>query len=121
MKRLKRKMHSVFQTPLEKVVGFSVSEKTYDKLSLSEQIVLDLKIEGITNRDIAMLLGVRPDDIVRMLTIIRTKLVNSELQFHLEIKTHYQKQKEIVLDEATFHDGYIIQDVLVEKYEPEAQ
>lgn len=97
-------MQMIFETPLEKVVGFHVSEQTYDRLALTEQVVVDLKIEGFPNTEIAALLGCRPTDINRILRMIQHKLAKSELRFHLDVKTYMQSQKEIVLDETELVD-----------------
>lgn len=99
-------------TPLQRAVGFHVSEHTYDKLGELEQIIVDLRIEGYTNVDIAGLLGVRPVDIKHSMEIIRTKLAKSELHYHLQMRLYYKENREMVLDDTAFADGFGFQHML---------
>ena len=111
-KRPEYRKVSVILTPLERVVCFSVSEQTYDRLTFVEQLIVDLKIEGYMNIDIAGLLGVRPVDIKHSLDQIRIKLAKSELQFHLEVKQHYRETTRPVLDESELGTDFNTQNIL---------
>lgn len=113
MKRPKRKAMAVLVTPLQRVVGFHVSEKTYDLLELNEQVLIDLLIEGYKNIDIACVLGVDVNAITRMMQRIRLKLADSELRFHLEMKAYYKESTVPVLDPAEVSaDDYQFQSLL---------
>jgi hypothetical protein len=109
------KRMQIMITPLQRAVGFHVSELTYDKLDWLEQIVLDLKIEGFTNVDIAGLIGKRPVDIKHIMEVIRTKLANSELRFHLEMRAFYKDQSVQVVDEGDLSDAFSVQNMLTDE------
>lgn len=104
-------MIAVVVTPLQRVVGFHVSEKTYDLLSLEEQVLVDMKIEGFENVSLAQLFGVKPRAIKQMFDVIRTKLATSELLFHLEMKSYYKEQSTPQLDETVLKDSFTVQNI----------
>ena len=101
-------------TPLQRVVGFHVSEQTYDLLDFTEQVVLDLMIEGWQNIDIAQLLGIRETKVKQIMIVIRAKLAGSMLYHHLEMKTYYKEQTRPQLDETKLKDTFTILEVFTE-------
>ena len=105
-------MTDSFTTPLERVVGFPVAEKTYDLLNIQEQLILDLLIQQWNLQDIAIEVGIKPRDMPKRLRIIRMKLADSELHFALEVKRFHREQRSIVVDETDFSEGYTTQDLL---------
>lgn len=72
------------QTPLEHILGVTCAEKTYDQLTLREQLILDLLIVGWNQSDIAFLFQVRAPSIAFSLKRMRFKLANSMLKTILE-------------------------------------
>ena len=78
-------------TPLEMVIGFAVAEELYDLLTMSEQLIVDLKIAGYSQQDIAELLGISQTSISIMFRRIRTKLAQSKLMQIIEIRQHYRE------------------------------
>ena len=84
--RLEIKMNPTLVTPLQRVLGFNVSEKVYDRLEFNEQLIVDLLIQGYANHEIATVFGVASSRIKEIVHRIRFKLADSELTFHLEMK-----------------------------------
>ena len=99
-------------TPLERAVGFAVSEKTYDLLNFTEQLMVDLKIEGFEDITIAQLFGWDARMVVKTMRSIRTKLAMSELKFHLEMKVYYKENQTTQLDESVFKDSFTTQNLM---------
>lgn len=106
------RVYQITVTPLERTVGFYVAEKTYDRLTFIEQIVVDLKIEGFDNQDIGGLLGIKPAAIKRILDLIRVKLAKSELTYQIELKQYYREQSQTVLDENELKDSFTTQNLM---------
>ena len=73
-------------TPLEKILGFDVSEEIYDMLDFDEQLMIDLLIVGWSQANIALLLGTKQPNINKSVRRIRFKLGDSKLRQHLEIR-----------------------------------
>lgn len=73
-------------SPLERLIGFQFSEDIYDQLDLTEQIILDLLIEGWQQNEIADLLCVHKSWINRKLHGIRAYLGDTELKRHLQLR-----------------------------------
>lgn len=73
-------------SPLEKIIGFQFSEDIYDHLDLTDQITLDLLIEGWQQNDIADLFNVHKSWITKRLQRIRPYLANTELRRILELR-----------------------------------
>jgi hypothetical protein len=110
-----RKMIHVFATPLERAVGFYISERTYDLLTISEQIIIDMLIIGYDLVLVSQLLGIRPRELNQVLVLIRTKLAVSELKFHLDMKVFYKETQEYHIDEKAFGEGFGFDDLLEKK------
>lgn len=104
-------------TPLERAVGFYVSEQVYDLLTFSEQVMVDMRIEGFNDLDIATIFGIRLGDVQRVFQLIRTKLAGSALTFHIEMKQYYREQTTKVMDETELADGFITEN-LFEPHKP---
>lgn len=73
-------------SPLEQIVGFRFSEDIYDHLHLTDQLILDLMIEGWQQNDIADLFCVHKSWITKRLQRIRPYLANTELKRLLELR-----------------------------------
>jgi DNA-directed RNA polymerase specialized sigma24 family protein len=84
-------------TPLQKVLGFDVAEEIYDLLPLRAQIIIDCKIEGYTEQEIAEVLGVAQSTVSDTLKKARHTLVRSKLRLILESRQHYKESNPIVL------------------------
>lgn len=80
-------------TPLEKVVGFKVAERTYDQLTLREQIIIDLLVLGYNQADIAQLYRVTQPSINTAVRRIRITLADSELKMILDAREHFRNQR----------------------------
>lgn len=65
------------KTPLQELLGFKVSEKVYDALEFDEQIIIDLKLAGWSQDQIAEKIGVPQSTIKVKMQQIRYKLANS--------------------------------------------
>jgi predicted transcriptional regulator len=88
------------QTPLEKILGFEAAEETYDMLPLLAQIILDLRIEGYTEKDIANVLGVAQSTVSLTIKRSRVALLQSKLYLVLELRAHY-KETHVLVSEST--------------------
>lgn len=84
------------KTPLEKVVGFEVAEELYDLLDINEQLILDLKIMGVTEHDIGEILGVSQSTVNVLHRQIRVKLADSKLRLILETRQYFRESNPIV-------------------------
>lgn len=73
-------------SPLERIMGFRFSEDLYDQLDITDQIILDMMIEGWQQKDIADLLCVHKSWITIRLHRMRAELANSELHRHLLLR-----------------------------------
>jgi len=78
-------------TPLQKVVGFEVAEETYDQLPFMAQLILDLKIVGWKDSDIARCLNMPRTTVVDTFTRTRYALANSKLKMILETRVYYRE------------------------------
>lgn len=67
-------------TPLERVIGFRFSEDIYDHLDITDQVMLDLMVEGWEQKDIAELYCVHKSWITKRLQRIRPYLADTELK-----------------------------------------
>lgn len=85
-------------TPLERIVGFPVSEELYDMLELYEQIILDLKIMGVTEQNIAEVLGISQSTVNVIFRRVRVKLADSKLRLILETRQYYRESNPIVAE-----------------------
>ena len=86
------------RTPLERIVGFPISEELYDLLELDEQVLLDLKIMEIPEHDIARVMGVSQTTVNTLSHRIRFKLADSKLRLILETRQHYREITPIVCE-----------------------
>lgn len=73
-------------SPLERMVGFRFSEDIYDHLQLTDQIIIDLLLEGWMQYEIADLFCVNKSWISRRLHAIRAYLADTEMRRHLELR-----------------------------------
>jgi len=73
-------------SPLEKIVGFRFGEDIYDHLELTDQVILDLIIEGWQQNDIAELFCVHKSWITKRLQRIRPYLASTELDRILRLR-----------------------------------
>lgn len=86
-------------TPLQRVVGFDVAEETYDLLPLTAQIILDLKIEGYNDSDIARVLGIPRVTAIDMFRRARSLLAESKMKMVLESRVYYRETHYSVVDD----------------------
>jgi len=87
-------------TPLQKLLGFDVAEEMYDQLPLTVQLILDLKIEGYNDSDIARALGMPRVTVIDMFRRSRHTLLRSKLKLILETRVYYRETHTTVLDGA---------------------
>ena len=73
-------------TPLEKAVGFSVAEETYDLLTFREQLIVDLLCAGYTHAEIGAVFDVSQPSISSSVRRLRFKLADGKLQMILEAR-----------------------------------
>lgn len=73
-------------TPLEKAVGFSVAEETYDLLTFREQLIVDLLCAGYTHAEIGSVFDVSQPSISSSVRRLRFKLADGKLQMILEAR-----------------------------------
>lgn len=88
----------IVRTPLQRIVGFEVAEELYDQLELLEQIILDLKIEGWVETDIAQALNISQPWVNILMHRARFKLADSKLREILELRAHYKETHYSVLE-----------------------
>lgn len=88
----------ILKTPLQRIVGFDVAEEIYDQLEFNEQIILDLKMEGWVETDIAEALGFGQPWVNILFHRARYKLANSKLRQILELRAYYKETHTQVLD-----------------------
>lgn len=86
-------------TPLQRIVGVDIAEELYDQLPLLAQYIIDLKIEGYKEQDIAKALGIAQSTVNDQFKRARYTLVKSKLHLILEMKQHYRETTPIVMDE----------------------
>lgn len=84
------------KSPLQRIVGFEVAEEIYDKLTLLEQIILDLKIVGWTESDIAICLGISQSWVNIVMHKARFKLADTKLYHILKMRQLYKETATIV-------------------------
>ena len=85
-------------TPLQKVLGFEVAEEIYDMLPLRAQLIIDLKIEGYTTREIAQALDIGQMTVQDTFIKARHSLLRSKMHLILESRVHYRETHEQVLE-----------------------
>lgn len=73
-------------TPMERLIGFRFSEDIYDHLQLTDQLIIDLMLEGWQQNDIAELFCVNKSWITKRLQRIRVYLASTELYRILELR-----------------------------------
>lgn len=73
-------------TPLERLIGFRFSEDIYDHLDITDQVMLDLMLEGWQQNDIAELFCVNKSWITKRLQRIRPYLASTELKRILQLR-----------------------------------
>ena len=79
------------KTPLQKVVGFEVAEELYDMLPLFAQYILDMKIEGYSEPEIALALGIAQSTVSETFKKARYVLLKSKLHLILESRAMYRE------------------------------
>lgn len=80
-------------TPLEKAVGFSVAEETYDLLTFREQLIVDLLCAGYTHAEIGSVFDVSQPSISSSVRRLRFKLADGKLQMILEARMMMKEGK----------------------------
>lgn len=85
-------------TPLQRIVGFEVAEEIYDNLPLYAQYILDLKIAGYSETQIAATLGVAQSTVNETFKRARYYLLESKLHLILEARIHYREINPIVME-----------------------
>ena len=95
------------KTPLQRLVGFEVAEETYDMLPFTAQIILDLKIEGWNDSDIARALGIPRVTCIDTFRRARYFLANSNIKRILETRVFYRETHSSVIDDSGPMDGWI--------------
>jgi predicted XRE-type DNA-binding protein len=91
-------------TPLQIVVGFDVAEETYDKLPFMAQLILDLRIEGWKEMDIARALNIPQPTVNDIFRRTRYALADSKLKMILENRVYYRETHASVKDESSNED-----------------
>lgn len=86
-------------TPLQKVVGFEVAEEVYDGLPLTAQLILDMKIEGWNDSDIARTLDMPRVTMIDTFRRARYYLANSKLKLILDTRIYYKETHTSVIDD----------------------
>lgn len=89
-------------TPLQRIVGFEVAEEIYDKLPLTSQVVLDLRMEGYTMQEIADTIGIPYTTVYD--NFVRARFHLAKLKLTLETRQYYKETHPIVIDQTEF--GY---------------
>lgn len=97
-------------TPLQRVVGFDVAEETYDLLPELSQVILDLKIEGWNDSDIARVLGMPRVTVIDMFRRARHFLANSKMKMILEARIYYRETHSTVVDDPEVDGTYEFDD-----------
>jgi len=87
------------KTPLQRLVGFEVAEETYDMLPFTAQIILDLKIEGWNDSDIARALNIPRVTCIDIFRRARYFLADSNMKKVLESRVYYREAHSSVLDD----------------------
>lgn len=86
-------------TPLQKILGFEVAEEIYDLLPIKAQLILDLKIEGYSTRQIAAALGMRQTTVQDTFMKSRHILLRSKLHLILESRQFYRETHATVMED----------------------
>lgn len=92
------KKNQLEMTPLQRIVGFDVAEEIYDNLPIFAQYILDLKIEGWTEQDIALALGCAQSTVNDTFRRARHYLLTSKLKLILETRVHYRETHYTAVD-----------------------
>lgn len=82
------------RTPLQKIVGFNISEEIYDQLPLVSQTIIDLKIEGYTYHEIADVLDLPYTTVYDM--FMRSRYHLAKLKLVLETRQYYKETHTLV-------------------------
>lgn len=85
-------------TPLQRIVGIDVAEEIYDNLPIYAQYILDLKIEGYTEHDIAAALGISQSRVSAIFSQAKYYLVDSKLHLILESRVIYRETHRTVME-----------------------
>lgn len=86
-------------TPLQKILGFEVAEEIYDLLPINAQLIIDLKIEGWTEQEIAVALSIAQSTVNDTFKKARHTLLKSRMHMILEMRQHYKETHPIVMGE----------------------
>ena len=86
-------------TPLQRVLGFDVAEEIYDLLPFEAQLIIDCKIEGYTEKDIAEAMGLAQQRVSEKFLQARQVLLTSKLHLILESRQYYREITPIVMEE----------------------
>lgn len=78
------------KTPLERILGSDVAEEAYDRLTMTEQIIVDLVVEGWHQKDIADVLSISQPTVSVSIRRISYKLADSKLKKMLEVRQQYR-------------------------------
>lgn len=95
-------------TPLESVLGFDVAEELYDELPFMAQLILDLKIVGYTDSDIARCLGMPRTTVVDTFRRSRTTLAMEKMKRILETRVFYMETHKSIADNSLFNNDDLI-------------
>lgn len=86
-------------TPLQRTVGFDVAEELYDMLPIKAQLILDLKIEGYNDGEIAMALEIPRTTVIYIFRKARYSLLSSKLKLILDTRLYYKETHISVMEE----------------------
>lgn len=94
-------------TPLQRVLGFDVAEEIYDELPFMAQIIIDLKIEGYTDSDIARCLNMPRTTVVDTFRRARNSVAMQKMKLVLETRVHYMETHRSIADTSIFNQPTI--------------
>lgn len=86
-------------TPLQQVLGFDVAEEIYDMLPIKAQLILDLRIEGYREMDIARALDMPQATVNDIFMRTRHALLNSKMHMILENRVYYRETHQTVQED----------------------
>lgn len=92
------KTTSLQPTPLQNLLGFDVAEEVYDQLPFLVQIILDLKIEGWNDSDIARGLGMPRVTVIDTFRRARHTLIKSKLKLVLDTRVYYRETHSSIVE-----------------------
>lgn len=90
-------------TPLQKILGFEIAEEIYDMLPITAQLIIDLKIEGWTEQEIAKALDIAQSTVNDTFKKSRYILLKSKLHTILEVRQYYKETHPQVMDLEEVH------------------